>query len=116
MRISDWSSDVCSSDLFEQQHGPDVSLGYRIGDIGYSTDPSALDDTAFAILEGVKLWVVDCLRDDPHPTHSHTAQTFQWIARVKPQRAILTHLTERLQHAQLHPPCPPGAAPRSPAS
>src|SRR3546814_1376122 len=31
---------------FEQQHGPDVSLGYRIGDIGYSTDASALDATA----------------------------------------------------------------------
>src|SRR5690606_19495168 len=64
---------------FVQQHGPDVTLGYRVGDVGYSTDASALDDNAFAILAGVKLWVVDCLRDEPHPTHSHTAQTFEWI-------------------------------------
>src|SRR3546814_1401887 len=32
MRISDWSSDVCSSDLFEQANGcNDVGLSPRIG-------------------------------------------------------------------------------------
>jgi phosphoribosyl 1,2-cyclic phosphate phosphodiesterase len=96
---------------FEQQHGPDISLGYRIGDIGYSTDASALDDNAFAILEGVKLWVVDCLRDEPHPTHSHTEQTFEWIARVKPQRAILTHMNQQLDYEELRRRCPPGVEP-----
>lgn len=96
---------------FRQQHGPDVSLGYRVGDIGYSTDASALDEEAFAILAGVKLWVVDCLRDEPHPTHSHTSQTFEWIARVKPERAILTHMNERLDYEDLKRRCPPGIEP-----
>src|SRR3546814_3178021 len=96
---------------FEQQHGPDVSLGYRIGDIGYSTDASALDDTAFAILEGVKLWVVDCLRDDPHPTPSHTAPTFEWIARLKPQRAIITPHHKRPDSEQLRRPFTPARRP-----
>ncbi len=96
---------------FEQAHGPDFSIGYRIGDIAYSTDVSALDDNAFAILQGVKLWVVDCLRDDPHPTHSHTEQTLEWIARVKPQRAILTHMNERLDYDELLARCPPGVEP-----
>src|SRR3546814_19965857 len=96
---------------FEQQHGPDFSLGFRVGDIGYSTDASALDDTAFAILEGVKLWVVDCLRDEPHPTHSHTAQPFEWIARVKQQRAILTNLHERTPYAPPRPRRPPAHTP-----
>ena len=96
---------------FEQQHGPDISLGFRVGDIGYSTDVSALDDRAFEVLAGVKLWVVDCLRDEPHPTHSHTAQTFEWIARVKPERAILTHMNERLDYEELKRRCPPGVEP-----
>ncbi|MGD1880037.1 MAG: MBL fold metallo-hydrolase [Kiloniellaceae bacterium] len=96
---------------FVQQHGPDISLGYRIGDIAYSTDASALDENAFAILHGVKLWVVDCLRDDPHPTHSHTAQTLEWIARVKPERAILTHMNEKLDYDELLSRCPPGVEP-----
>src|SRR3546814_14989412 len=80
---------------FEQQHGPDFSLGFRVGDIGYSTDASALDDRAFAILAGVKLWVVDCLRDEPPPTHSHTAPAIEWIARVTPRRDILPHLNQK---------------------
>ncbi len=96
---------------FVQQHGPDISLGFRCGDIAYSTDASALDDDAFAVLEGVKLWVVDCLRDVPHPTHAHTDQALAWIARVKPERAILTHMNEQLDYDELLGRCPPGVEP-----
>lgn len=96
---------------FVQNHGPDVSLGFRLGDMAYSTDAKALDEEAFAILDGVKLWVVDCLRDAPHPTHSHTAQTLEWIARVKPERAILTHMNQELDYDELLSRCPPGVEP-----
>lgn len=96
---------------FVQNHGPDVSLGFRLGDFAYSTDVKALDEAAFAVLDGVKLWVVDCLRDDPHPTHSHTAQTLEWIARVKPARAILTHMNEKLDYDELAARCPAGVEP-----
>ncbi|MGF1594558.1 MAG: MBL fold metallo-hydrolase [Kiloniellaceae bacterium] len=96
---------------FEQQHGPDVTLGFRLGDFAYSTDASALDETAFAAISGAKLWIVDCLRDEPHPTHSHTAQTLEWIARVKPARAVLTHMNERLDYDDLLRRCPPGVEP-----
>jgi phosphoribosyl 1,2-cyclic phosphate phosphodiesterase len=96
---------------FQQAHGPDVTLGFRIGDFAYSTDASALDETAFEVLDGVKLWVVDCLRDDPHPTHSHTAQTLEWIARVKPAQAVLTHMNQELDYDELKRRCPPGVVP-----
>ncbi len=96
---------------FTQKHGPDRSLGFRCGDIAYSTDVSDLDETAFAALEGVKLWVVDCLRDDPHPTHAHVALAFEWIERVKPERAILTHMNEKLDYDELLSRCPPGVEP-----
>ncbi len=96
---------------FVQQHGPETSLGFRCGDIAYSTDASALDDAAFEVLDGVKLWVVDCLRDAPHPTHAHTDQALEWIARVKPERAILTHLNEQLDYDELLSRCPPGVEP-----
>lgn len=96
---------------FRQQHGEETTLGIRCGDIAYSTDASALDDAAFEALAGVKLWVVDCLRDDPHPTHSHVAQTLEWIERVKPERAVLTHMNERLDYDELLSRCPPGVEP-----
>ena len=96
---------------FTQQHGKETTLGFRCGDIAYSTDANGLDDRAFAVLEGVKLWVVDCLRDDPHPTHAHVAQAFEWIERVGPERAILTHMNERLDYDDLLSRCPPGVEP-----
>ena len=78
---------------FEQDHGFIKSIGYRIGDFAYSTDLKHLDERAFEVLEGVDTWVVDALRYDEHPTHSHLDQTLQWIERVKPRRAVLTHMT-----------------------
>lgn len=96
---------------FVQDHGPETTLGFRIGDLAYSTDVVALDEAAFAALAGIKVWIVDCLRDQPHPTHSHTAQTLEWIARVKPERAVLTHLNHQIDYADLAARCPPGVEP-----
>ena len=96
---------------FVQVHGNGVSLGYRFGDIAYSTDVSSLPETAFEALEGVKVWVVDALRYKPHPTHSHLEQTLGWIARVKPERAILTHMTWDMDYATLLANLPSGVEP-----
>ncbi len=96
---------------FVQQHGRETSLGYRFGDAAYSTDVSALDEAAFAALDGVKLWILDCLRDRPHPTHSHLARSLEWIARVAPARAVLTHMNHQIDYQDLKGRCPPGVEP-----
>ena len=61
-----------------------------------------LDDNAFAALDGVELWIVDCLRREPHPTHSHLAKTLSWIARVRsaPRRADPHGSEPRLPRAE----------------
>ena len=43
-------------------------------------------------LKGIKLWIIDCIGYRQHPTHAHLELTLEWIARVKPQRAVLTHI------------------------
>ncbi len=96
---------------FAQTHGPIRSLGFRIGPIAYSSDVSALDEAAFAALDGVECWIVDALRDEPHPTHSHVAQTLAWIARIRPKRAILTNLHIDLDYRALAARLPPGVEP-----
>lgn len=93
---------------FAQTHGRVRSLGFRIGPVAYSSDVSALDEAAFAALEGVECWIVDALRDAPHPTHSHVEQSLEWIARVKPRHAILTNLHIDLDHAELSSRLPDG--------
>ena len=86
---------------FEQDHGFSTTLGLRIGPFAYSTDVTELDECAFAALEGVEVWIVDCLRREPHPTHSHLAKTLTWIARVRPRRAVLTHMDQSLDYREL---------------
>jgi phosphoribosyl 1,2-cyclic phosphate phosphodiesterase len=96
---------------FAQDHGFSTTLGVRIGGVAYSTDVTELDENAFAAIEGVELWIVDCLRRDPHPTHSHLAKTLSWIARVQPRRAVLTHMDQSLDYRQLSAELPNGVEP-----
>lgn len=96
---------------FTQDHGTVSSLGYRIGNFAYSVDVKELGEVAFARLAGVHTWVVDCYAYDPHPTHSHLAQTLAWIARVRPRRAVLTHMPQGLDYDAVRALCPPGVEP-----
>lgn len=87
--------------FFKQAHGRGETLGIRVGDVAYSTDVSALSEEAFAALEGLDLWVVDCLRYTPAPTHAHLELTLSWIERLQPKRAILTHMAHELDYDTL---------------
>jgi len=96
---------------FAQDHGFGTTLGLRIGGFAYSTDVTELDDNAFAALAGIETWIVDCLRYEPHATHSHLAKTLGWIERVKPRRAVLTHLDRPLDYRELAARLPAGVEP-----
>ena len=96
---------------FVQGHGPETSLGYRFGDAAYSTDVVTLDEAAFAALAGVRLWIVDCLRDKPHPTHAHFERALEWVERVRPARAVLTHMNHQIDYEDLKSRCPAGVEP-----
>ena len=42
-------------------------LGWRIGDVAYLTDVSAIPDASWFLLAGVRLLLLDCLRRTPYP-------------------------------------------------
>jgi phosphoribosyl 1,2-cyclic phosphate phosphodiesterase len=92
-------------------HGHIRSLGFRIGPLAYCPDVDALDDKAFAVLDGVACWIVDALRRRPHPSHAHLERTLGWIARVKPGRAILTNMHVDMDYRTLRRELPPGVEP-----
>jgi phosphoribosyl 1,2-cyclic phosphate phosphodiesterase len=96
---------------FEQDHGFTVTTGFRIGDFAYSTDVVQLDEAAFAVLQGVTTWIVDCVRLAPHPTHSHLERTLGWIRRIAPKQAVLTHMDGSLDYAALAALLPAGVEP-----
>ena len=93
---------------FDQDHGGLRSVGYRFGDVAYSSDVVDLDEAAFAALSGLDVWIVDALRYRPHPTHAHLEKTLGWIERLKPRRAILTNLQSDLDYAILSAELPSG--------
>lgn len=86
---------------FEQDHGFMTSTGYRFGPIAYTTDAVELPDSAFEALSGIDTWIVGCLQHEPHPTHAHFDRIMEWIDRVGPRRAVLTHLSTRIDYAEL---------------
>lgn len=96
---------------FRQDHGNIESAGFRIGPMAYSTDVVTLDEAAFACLEGVRLWIVDCLRFEPHPTHAHFDRVMEWVERLRPERTLLTHMNHTLDYEILAARCPEGVEP-----
>lgn len=96
---------------FPQIHGRIRSLGFRFGNIAYSSDVSDLEEEAFAALEGIDLWILDALRYTPHPTHINVETALKWVARIKPRRAVLTNLHLDLDYERLRCELPPGVEP-----
>ncbi|WP_174300423.1 MBL fold metallo-hydrolase [Caulobacter sp. S45] len=96
---------------FDQDHGSIRSVGYRIGPVGYCSDVVALPPSAMAALAGVEVFIVDALRDTPHPTHANVAMALAWIAELKPARGVLTNLHSDLDYNELSGRLPPGVEP-----
>lgn len=84
-----------------QQHGDIPSLGFRFGNLAYSPDISDMPEETIAQLQGLDVWIVDALRPQPHPSHFHLKRALEWIDRLRPKRAILTHMTAELDYATL---------------
>jgi len=97
---------------FEQDHGfGSVSTGYRIGNVAYCTDVVELSEAAMAVLQGLDLFVVDCLRFEPHPTHAHFGRALEWAAELQPRQTVLTHMNHMVDYDVIRLQCPPGIVP-----
>src|SRR6185295_7712525 len=96
---------------FAQDHGDIPSLGFRFGDVAYSSDLHDLPKASVKALAGLDLWIVDALRYMPHPSHFSVADALAWIERVAPARAILTNMHTDLDYEALRVSLPPGVEP-----
>jgi phosphoribosyl 1,2-cyclic phosphate phosphodiesterase len=82
-------------------HGGMDALGFRVNGVAYLPDVASIPDHIWPQLEGLRCWIVDALRREPHPTHSHLAQTLEWIERVEPATAVLTNMHNDLDYRTL---------------
>lgn len=91
-------------------HGWSEVTGYRIGDMAYLTDVKRLYDDSYALLQGLDVLVLNCLRySDPHPTHMILPEALEVVGRLAPKRTYFTHISEAMGFAAEAEKClPPG--------
>ena len=93
---------------FNLTDGSIDALGLRFGNIAYTPDVNAIPASSVEFLEGLDCWIIDALRLTPHPSHFMLSEALEWIARMKPKRAVLTNLHTDLDYAYLERAVPPG--------
>ncbi|WP_378951616.1 MBL fold metallo-hydrolase [Mesorhizobium sp. ANAO-SY3R2] len=94
-----------------QIHGDIISLGFRVGPIAYCSDVSDFPEATATRMTGLELLVVDALQYRPHVSHLSLPEALQWIDRLKPTRAVLTHMHVPLDYEAVMAETPPHVAP-----
>ena len=78
------------------RHGDLDILGFRIGDIGYITDASELPEHTIDILRGVKILVINALREKEHRSHMNLKSALDVITKICPEKSYLTHMSHEI--------------------
>tara|TARA_B110001454_G_scaffold214719_1_gene234949 strand:- start:1187 stop:1975 length:789 start_codon:yes stop_codon:yes gene_type:complete len=99
----------------DMPHGAIWSTGFRFEhkgmSVGYATDFHEVSEAMIELFSGVDVWIVDALREKPHPTHPHLALTLDAIACIAPKRAYLTHMDNSMDYERLCALLPPHVRP-----
>ncbi len=77
-------------------HGHLKVFGFRFPKFCYLTDIKSMADTEIEKIKGVDVLVVNALRIEPHFSHFNLEEALEFIARIQPKRAYLTHISHLL--------------------
>ncbi len=88
-------------------HGRDTIAGYRFGAAAYLTDMSDIPPETLPLLAGVDILILDALRREPHPSHSHLDKSIELVNKISPRRAFFTHISHDLDHEATNATLPP---------
>jgi phosphoribosyl 1,2-cyclic phosphate phosphodiesterase len=89
-------------------HGRHVIAGYRFGSVAYLTDMSDLPEESYERLRGLDIVVLDALRREPHPSHSHLEKSVAIAQRIGAKQTYFTHISHDLDHAPTEAELPEG--------
>ncbi len=74
-------------------HGNLQVFGFRIDDFAYLTDVKTIEKHEIEKLKGVKVLVVNTLREEKHETHFNLHEALDFIDLIKPEKTYLTHIS-----------------------
>ena len=92
-------------------HGDIESLGFKIDNSAYIPDVLDIPLASWKELENLDILIIDALRRDPHPSHTHLEKTLHWLKKLNPKRAILTNLHNDLDYSELKKELPKNVEP-----
>lgn len=81
-------------------HGPGESLGYRVGNLAYLVDCSAIPESSWALLEGLEVLVIDALRFREHNAHFSISEAIEVARKLQVPKTLLTHLTHDIDYSR----------------
>lgn len=71
-------------------------FGFRLKDFAYLTDVKTIEPEETDKLKGVKVLVINALRQEPHHSHFNLEDALAFIAEVNPEQAYITHISHLL--------------------
>ena len=70
--------------------------GYRFKNFAYLTDVKTINKKEIDKLSGIDVLVINALRIEEHYSHFNLEQALEFISKVKPRKAYLTHISHML--------------------
>ena len=71
-------------------------FGFRFIDFAYLTDMKTVKEQEIEKLKGVEILVVNALREEAHESHFNLKEALNFIKKVNPEKAYLTHISSLL--------------------
>ncbi|NJY62516.1 MBL fold metallo-hydrolase [Salinimicrobium sp. CDJ15-81-2] len=92
----------------EVMHNRVQVFGFRIRDFAYITDAKIVEEEEAEKLKGVDVLVVNALRKEPHHSHFNLEEALDFIKKINPEKAFLTHISHMLGfHEEVQAQLPP---------
>ena len=102
-RATNCASGDATLRFVDQPHGGITSLGLRFDEggssVGYAIDFHDLTRRNGELYQGVDVWICDCLRRTPHPTHAHLDAVLGWARDLQVGQLYLTHIDNSMDYA-----------------
>jgi phosphoribosyl 1,2-cyclic phosphate phosphodiesterase len=77
-------------------HGNLQVFGYRIGSMAYLTDVKTIEADEMEKLHGLKVLVINALREEPHHSHFSLQDALDFVNLIRPEKAYFTHISHIL--------------------
>lgn len=80
----------------EVNHNRVQVFGYRFKNFAYLTDVKTVAPQEVNKLKGVKVLVVNALREEPHHSHFNLEEALAFVKLINPEKAYFTHISHYL--------------------